>query len=75
MALGSVPAKVPIAVYQGDDDPTIFPAASEAYVKAASAAGTKIIYRHYAGADHLRVPAAAEADFLSWIADRFAGKP
>ncbi|MEI6888386.1 MAG: hypothetical protein ACOYM0_04690 [Bacteroidales bacterium] len=44
-------------------------------MKAASAAGTKIIYRHYAGADHLRVPAAAEADFLSWMADRFAGRP
>jgi hypothetical protein len=75
MALGNVPAKVPIAVYQGDDDPTIFPAATEAYVKKACASGTTISYSHYADTDHLRVAGRAQADFLIWIADRFAGKP
>ena len=43
MALGNVPSQAPIAVYQGDDDPTIFPAATEAYVKKACASGTTII--------------------------------
>jgi hypothetical protein len=38
--LGNPPSKVPVAVYQGDDDPTIFPAASEAYVKQACGSGT-----------------------------------
>ena len=75
MALGNVPAQVPIAVYQGDDDPEIFPAATEAYVKKACASGTTISYSHYADTDHLRIPVRAQADFLNWIADRFAGKP
>jgi hypothetical protein len=34
-----------------------------------------ISYSHYADTDHLRIAARAQADFLSWIADRFAGKP
>jgi pimeloyl-ACP methyl ester carboxylesterase len=75
MALGNVPAKVPIAIYQGDDDPEIFPAATEAYVKKACASGTTISYNHYSDTDHVRIPTRSQADFLSWIADRFAGKP
>jgi pimeloyl-ACP methyl ester carboxylesterase len=75
MALGNVPTQVPIAVYQGDDDPEIYPAATEAYVKKACASGTTISYSHYADTDHLRIPVRSQADFLSWIADRFAGKP
>jgi predicted amidohydrolase YtcJ/acetyl esterase/lipase len=74
MTLGNTPSKVPVAVYQGDDDPTIFPAATEAYVKQARVSGIKITYQHYPGVDHLRVPGAAQADFMNWIADRFAGK-
>ena len=75
MALSNVPSQAPIAVYQGDDDPTIFPAATEAYVKKACASGTTITYNHYADTDHLRVPGRAQADFLNWIAERFSGKP
>lgn len=74
LALGNVPSKVPVALLQGDDDPTIFPAATEAYLKIAQASGTKILYKHYPGTDHLRLPGAAQTDFLNWIADRFAGK-
>ena len=75
MALGNVSAQAPIAIYQGDDDPEIFPAATEAYVKKACASGTTISYSHYADTDHLRISERARPDFLSWIADRFAGKP
>jgi hypothetical protein len=75
VALGSLPAQVPIAIYQGDDDPIIFPSASEAYVKTACPSGTTISYRHYTDTDRLRVPGRAQAEFLNWIADRFAGKP
>ena len=75
MALGNIPAQVPIAVYQGDDDPTIFPAATEAYVKKGCASGATILYSHYADTDHLRIPGRAQQDFLKWISDRFAGKP
>ena len=75
MALGNPPAKVPVAVYQGDADPTVFPAASEAYVKQACASGTVALYTHYAGTDHVQVPFRAADDYLAWIADRFAGRP
>jgi pimeloyl-ACP methyl ester carboxylesterase len=75
MALGNPPAKVPVAVYQGDDDPTVFPAASEAYVKQACASGTVALYTHYAKTDHVQVPLRAADDYLAWIADRFAGRP
>ncbi len=75
MALGNPPSKVPVAVYQGDDDPTVFPAASEAYVKQACASGTVALYTHYAKTDHLQVPLRAADDYLAWIADRIAGKP
>ena len=75
MALGNVPSQVPIAIYQGDDDPAIFPAATEAYVKKAWASGTAISYNHYADTDHIKAPSRAQSDFLNWIADRFAGKP
>jgi hypothetical protein len=75
MALGNVPAQAPIAIYQGDDDPEIFPAATEAYVKKACASGTTISYNHYADTDHLRIAGRAQADILNWIADRFANKP
>jgi hypothetical protein len=69
MALGNVPAKVPIAIYQGDDDPEIFPAATEAYMKKACASGATISYSHYADTDHLRISVRAQSDFLNWIAE------
>jgi pimeloyl-ACP methyl ester carboxylesterase len=75
MALGTPPSKVPVAVYQGDADPTVFPAASEAYVKQACASGTVALYTHYARTDHVQVPLRAADDCLAWIADRFAGRP
>ena len=75
MALGNVPARVPVAVYQGDEDPAIFPAATEAYVKKACASGATISYTHYADTDHLRAVVKSQGDYLNWIADRFAGKP
>ena len=74
MALGNMPAKTPISVHQGDDDPIIYPAATDAYVQKACASGTVVSYKRYPKTDHLRVPGVAEADYLPWIADRFEGK-
>ena len=74
VALGMVPVLVPVAVYQGDDDPIIFPEATDAYVKKACAKGATVSYTRYGGTDHLRVPGRAQDDLLEWIADRFAGK-
>ncbi len=74
-ALGVVPARTPVAVFQGDDDTAVAPAATEAYVKEACSAGAVIAYTAYKGVDHIRLAARAEPDILAWIADRFAGKP
>ena len=74
MGLGNQIAKVPVAIYQGDDDPTIFPAATGAYIKKACANGSNVTYRHYPKTDHLGVVFAAESDYLSWIANRFSNK-
>jgi pimeloyl-ACP methyl ester carboxylesterase len=73
-ALGVVPAKTPVAVFQGDQDTAVAPAATEAYVKSGCTAGAVIAYTAYKGVDHIRLAAKAEPDFLAWIADRFAGK-
>jgi pimeloyl-ACP methyl ester carboxylesterase len=74
-ALGYKPAKAPLAVYQGDDDLTVYPPATDAYVNKACKAGTAVSYTEYKGVDHIRLAAKAEPDFLKWMADRFAEKP
>lgn len=74
-SLGNMPAQVPVAVYQGDDDVAVAPAATAAYVDKACASGTTIAYAHYKDTDHIRLSARAQADFLGWIAGRFAGEP
>lgn len=74
-ALGNIPAKVPLAVYQGDADLAVFPSATSAYVQQACASGIKISYTLYPGVDHIGLSAKAKSDFLKWIADRLAGKP
>jgi len=75
LALGNVQAKTPLAVYQGQNDPTIFPEATESYVEKACQSGVTISYITYPDTDHVRVVDRAQADFLKWIADRFEGKP
>lgn len=75
LALGNVQAKTPLAVYQGQNDPTIFPEATKSYVKKACQSGVTISYITYPDTDHVRVVDRAQADFLKWIADRFEGKP
>jgi pimeloyl-ACP methyl ester carboxylesterase len=73
-SLGAPPPQIPVAVFQGDDDVAVAPAATAAYVEKACASGALIYYMHYAGTDHIRLAEKAQPDFLSWIADRFAGK-
>ncbi|WP_294532670.1 lipase family protein [uncultured Rhodoblastus sp.] len=74
-ALGFLAAQVPVAVYQGKEDVAVAPAATEAYVKLACAMGAVISFTEYDGVDHIRLSAKATPEFLSWIAQRFAGKP
>jgi len=73
-SLGAIPAKTPVAVFQGDQDVAVAPAATQAYVEKACSSGTIISYTEYKDVDHIRLSAKAEPDLLKWIADRFAGK-
>lgn len=66
---------VPLAVYQGDEDTAIYPAATKQYVKKACLQGSIVHYEEYKNVDHIRLSGKAEADFLKWIADRFSNKP
>jgi pimeloyl-ACP methyl ester carboxylesterase len=74
-SLGNATAKVPVAVYQGEEDLAVAPAATTAYVQKACDSGAKVSFTRYEGTDHIRLSAKAQPDFLAWIADRFAGKP
>lgn len=74
MAIGRVPAQVPVAVFQGDDDTTVYPAATEIYVKEACARGSTVSYGQYPGTDHLAIPDRAGAAVMAWIAGRFEGR-
>lgn len=58
-ALGVVAAKTPVAVFQGDEDAAVTPAATEAYVKEACSAGAVIAYKAYKGVDHIRLASNA----------------
>ncbi|MFI4955800.1 MAG: alpha/beta hydrolase family protein [Gammaproteobacteria bacterium] len=73
-SLGNIPAKVPLAVYQGDADLAIFPETTTAYVEKVCKQGATIEYHLYKGVDHIGLSAYAQKDFLAWISDRFSGK-
>ena len=66
-SLGNIKAQVPLAIYQGEDDLAVFPAATTAYVKKACSTGATILYTMYKGTDHIRLSSRAKIDFLNWI--------
>jgi hypothetical protein len=60
---------------QGNADTVIDPFATADYVTRACGFKQPIQSNVYAGQTHQTIPYVAETDYLSWIADRFAGKP
>ena len=74
MALGRVAARVPVAIFQGDDDTTVYPDATAAYVKEACARGSSVSYAHFPGTDHLAIPDRSAPAVMAWVAERFEGK-
>ncbi|MDD9377176.1 hypothetical protein M8Z33_10915 [Streptomyces sp. ZAF1911] len=44
-------------------------------MKRACRFGKPVEYTKYPGATHQTIPNVAEPEYLSWIADRFAGRP
>jgi alpha-beta hydrolase superfamily lysophospholipase len=71
---GLVPNAAPQLVMQGTADTVINPNATAQYVQRACAFGRPLQFTTYDGATHQTIPLVAKSEYLSWIADRFAGK-
>ncbi|MFC4472003.1 lipase family protein [Streptomyces xiangluensis] len=72
---GLAPSLVPILVMQGTADTVINPNSTTEYVRRACTFDQPVRYTRYEGATHLTIPIVAQQEYLSWIADRFAGRP
>ena len=74
----TLPVAVPLFIGQGGADPLILPEVQARFIASRCAAGQELIYREYAGRDHLSVVAddsPFSAELLAWTDDRFAGRP
>lgn len=60
---------------QGEADTTVLPALTAALDRKLCAIGQKVDFRTYPGVGHIPLVSAAEPDAMSWVGDRFAGKP
>lgn len=67
---GRVGADAPVWIATGTADETVVPAWQQAYVDAASDLGSDVVHREYAGADHVGVVFAAQADACGVLLDR-----
>lgn len=66
----------PVIIYWGTNDTTIPPIMGELYFKQMCKIGGQVIRVRLPGnQNHFTTPASAEPLYISWIADRFAGKP
>ncbi len=72
---GTVTIQSPVFVAQGDKDRTIYKAFTDTFVQRACAHGDQIEYRTYDGTDHYTVRDASRTDLMTWMSDRFAGRP
>ncbi|MER5869236.1 lipase family protein [Streptomyces sp. NPDC002044] len=72
---GYVTTVAPVLVMQGTADTVINPYSTTDYVKRACAFDQPVQYTTYQGATHQTIPFVAEREYLTWIADRFAGRP
>ncbi|ALO66127.1 hypothetical protein AS189_05990 [Arthrobacter alpinus] len=71
-----LPLPVPLFVAQGETDTLVIPAVQDKYVAARCAAGQKLMYKKYAGKDHLGVVTEGSpllVDLIDWSKVRIAG--
>jgi hypothetical protein len=64
----------PLLVMQGTADTVINPFATADYVTRACRYNQPLEYTTYANQTHQTIPAAAQSQYVRWIADRFAGQ-
>jgi alpha-beta hydrolase superfamily lysophospholipase len=67
-------SEAPVLVMQGTDDSVINPHSTAQYIRRACKFSQAVEYTTYAGATHQTIPFVARAEYLGWIADRFAGR-
>jgi alpha-beta hydrolase superfamily lysophospholipase len=72
---GLVRNAAPQLIMQGTADTVVNPNGTTQYVQRACAFGEPIQYSTYPGATHQTIPVVAKPQYISWIADRFKGKP
>jgi pimeloyl-ACP methyl ester carboxylesterase len=73
--LGSSPVGGPLFVITGEADETVPFALVKETVKKACANGVVLTFRSYPGLDHDPTMDKSTPDQLTWVRDRFAGKP
>lgn len=64
----------PVIIYYGNKDIEVAPAMGGVYRKQMCALGGNVSRVELPGMDHFTSPIAAEPLYVSWVADRFAGK-
>jgi alpha-beta hydrolase superfamily lysophospholipase len=63
----------PVLVMQGTADTVVNPNGTSQYYERACGFGMPVQYTIYSGATHQTIPRYAKGEYVSWIADRFAG--
>ena len=66
---------VPLLVAQGSDDVIVAPAVTRKFVGQMCRAGQPLRFVEVAGGDHVTIAKRTTATTVSWIGDRFAGRP
>jgi pimeloyl-ACP methyl ester carboxylesterase len=74
-APGKKVSQVPVLVMQGTADNIVPQASTDLYVSEACKSSSRVSYIKYPQIDHRRLLKAAESDFTTWIASRFANEP
>jgi len=64
-----------VLTMQGTADSVVNPNGTVQYMQRACRFGQPVLFTTYQGANHQTIPAAAQKQYVPWIADRFAGKP
>lgn len=73
-----LPIPVPLFVAQGETDNLVIPEVQDAHIAVRCAAGQELLYKKYAGQDHMSVVSEGSAlldDLIAWTKDRIAGAP
>jgi acetyl esterase/lipase len=72
---GRTRQRVPVFIAQGTTDTTVYPSITNSFVAHLCSQGTRVRYSRYSGVSHTFIGRDASFEAVSWMSDRFAGKP